>query len=479
MRHEPSIQPSESRRWPTAWAAARPTGPQNLVKNLVLITTGSTGSKIFEISAEIWIMGRFGLLMLIALVCASLPVEADDPPPQAVSGDAVRAASRLDQTPSASSGPGGGINAPLASSVEIVSCVCEQSACGPCEMETGTAFYSAKCGPANTKVKSCKKPTCVPVDNQPACLALLETNDAIRSKANAEAPVALAPAFVSPSAATPAIAEDSGKREPATPILAEGQILDVVGDVTLAKNDGNGVERRSVVRGTNLVKGHQLETGAFGKAKVSLPDGSEIFLPPNSRVRIETIDIDRKNDKRAVTIFLAKGRVRARVNKKYEGGNSFRILTRTAVAGVRGTEFVVSFDDQGPTDWITEVRTIEGRVQLSGPPAMDGAPAKDVVIVTKGTYAAHIMDRPPDEASDAQIVELARRGFLTPLFSMKEEEMRLLLESTDFDSIQARADQGARQPASSSAADPVCASPAGQFNQCSWTCEGNPKGERQ
>ena len=49
-----------------------------------------------------------------------------------------------------------GVHASAAEPVDE-SCECKESTCGPCEIETGTTFYSAKCGADLSRVKSCKK----------------------------------------------------------------------------------------------------------------------------------------------------------------------------------------------------------------------------------------------------------------------------------------------------------------------------------
>src|SRR5947209_5629070 len=64
------------------------------------------------------------------------------------------------------------------------SCECATLSCGPCETETDTTFYSAKCGPNNSRVKSCKKPTCEPVENQKICLAKQQTGVDEQASAN-------------------------------------------------------------------------------------------------------------------------------------------------------------------------------------------------------------------------------------------------------------------------------------------------------
>lgn len=369
---------------------------------------------------------------------------------------------------------------PLEARAADVTCDCEEAACGPCEIETGTTFYSSKCGPANSRVKSCKKVTCEPVDNQKQCLALFNAN-------KTEVPSGVA----SDKPETPQASFDRAasrkSRAPASAGQASapaGSISDVVGwgNVTRARG---GSERAR--RGLSVFQGDLLETRSDGKIAVSLNDGSEMTLPPNSRVRLDQVSVDASSDSRKVALSLLMGKVRNRVTKKVDDSeNYFRVRTRTAVAGVRGTDFVASFEP-GPKEWITEIRTIEGRVKL-GPPRPEegeedpvtGSASGQSIEVEAERYAAYIVEAPPRGADEAEVARLAMNGFLTPVFKMKDEDLRLLKDAIDLKPLEAqRSEAKNRSPANSVSTD-VCKAPSGQYNQCAWSCEGrNPKGDKR
>src|SRR5512135_1717307 len=76
------------------------------------------------------------------------------------------------------------------------SCHCPTTECGPCMEEQGLTFYSQKCGLNLDKVKSCARPTCVPMENPP-----LECAKAAAAKpATPTAPTAAEPAKTQPQA---------------------------------------------------------------------------------------------------------------------------------------------------------------------------------------------------------------------------------------------------------------------------------------
>src|SRR5262245_40121168 len=100
-----------------------------------------------------------------------------------------------------------------------------------------------------------------------------------------------------------------------------------------------------------LVEGDSIRAWAGASARLDLPDGSTIFVAENSRVVMGKLEFDQQNQAREAIVHLAVGKVRAVVSKaalslvKARQSN-FAISTQTAVAAVRGTDFVVTYDDQ-------------------------------------------------------------------------------------------------------------------------------------
>lgn len=355
------------------------------------------------------------------------------------------------------------------------SCQCQESSCGPCEIETGTTFYSAKCGPSLSKVKSCKKPTCEPVENQKQCLALL--NQSPKTPESAEGGRSIA------SEASGDGASGGSNSKGQARALVAGEITELLGTAKITRTLGG---KEAARKGLTLFEGDVVETSSGSKVKIALrdngnsKDSSELVLTPNSRMRLERVRAESVSGPRDVTLKLLSGKLRSRVLKKPTGDVSFRVTTRSAVAGVRGTDFVTSYEP-GEKEWITEVRTFDGKVELGGavPPA-NGAPARTIQ-VTAGTYAAFVVPAPPKDADDQMIKDAIQSGELSPLLLMKPDDSKLLDEATDLrasDVVKAENVSDSRTVASSQS-DFVCQEPSGQYNQCSWTCEGKiPKGEK-
>jgi hypothetical protein len=346
-----------------------------------------------------------------------------------------------------------------AGGVGKAACECPTLTCSPCEREVGTHFYSEKCKEDLSKVLSCKKPRCEPVENQKQCLA--RTNpDGAQAPSSSE---------ISKSA-------DIGSAEQSeNPDQPMAFIRQVSGSAQLMRVKGRGEIARE---GLALHKGDSIETTSMAKVKVRLNDSidekqsSEFIVNPNSRVVIEHALFEPQLQRRAVLLNLLRGKLRSRVNQPYDGPNSFRVRTRTSVAGVRGTDFITTFE-MGEREWRTEVQTLTGRVQLKDAPSIgnggDDAFTK-AVEVTAGTVAAFVIKTP---ASEAELEQAISNGTMEPALKIKPEDFERFDETTDLRAAIEASQSVARAPASATTS--VCAEPVGDYNQCSWTCEGpNP-----
>jgi hypothetical protein len=335
------------------------------------------------------------------------------------------------------------------------SCDCAASSCGACELETGVTFYSAKCGPGNSRVKSCKRPTCAPVEDQKACFAAL-SGEAAKPAAKRTEALEFA-------------------RLPASTLPEAGEVSDVAGEVRVMRADGSS----SIPKKKDIVYvGDVVETQASGLLQIKLRDDSEMTVAPKSRLKIEKVDVNHSALKRKIALQLMSGKVRSKVQKEYSGENTFEVKTRSAVAGVRGTDFITSFE-RGVKEWVSEVRTVTGLVHLSAAvKSQDPDASPSAVSIPAGTFAALIHPAVPEGASEAEIDSAAAKSTVTPLYRIKDDELLKLRGSFDYFPGEARAK--AEPPHRSLASvdtEEICAAPSGYFNQCSWTCEGNRSGD--
>lgn len=101
----------------------------------------------------------------------------------------------------------------------------------------------------------------------------------------------------------------------------------------------------------------QIRTGADGRAEVTFNDGSVLTVGPDSEVAISAFAPDPQGSN--AVIDLLSGIVRVTVNKATQWGR-FDVRTATAVASVRGTDYLV--EDTGTA---SAVFVAEGRVAVS------------------------------------------------------------------------------------------------------------------
>jgi hypothetical protein len=103
-----------------------------------------------------------------------------------------------------------------------------------------------------------------------------------------------------------------------------------------------------------------VRTGPGSVARLALADGSFVALLPQTLFKLGCVELTR-DLKRAVRIDLIEGKFEAIAEPRGKG-SSFDVVTRTAVAGVRGTQFRVAVGESAATS----VETVTGAVELTG-----------------------------------------------------------------------------------------------------------------
>jgi hypothetical protein len=116
---------------------------------------------------------------------------------------------------------------------------------------------------------------------------------------------------------------------------------------------------RPLMRGDPLAAGDQIATSEDSQLRVLMNDRSLIDLGSNSTITIKKFETQQTT--RSVSLRLFAGRLWAHVTKTLAVKTDFEVETPTAVAGVRGTEFVVDVDYKTGG---TTVTVIEGRVEV-------------------------------------------------------------------------------------------------------------------
>ncbi|MGO1750406.1 MAG: FecR family protein [Marinobacter sp.] len=107
-----------------------------------------------------------------------------------------------------------------------------------------------------------------------------------------------------------------------------------------------------------------------GAATITLADGSEVRLSPDSRLIFNRLTQYGKSGMVDTRLRLNRGEVHTRVKPVIEGGARFEIETPSAVAAVRGTAFSLKTGPQG-----THLQVTEGVVDFGAPNQTHQIPA--------------------------------------------------------------------------------------------------------
>lgn len=142
-----------------------------------------------------------------------------------------------------------------------------------------------------------------------------------------------------------------------------GVLRVVKGDVQIkAVKDGATTKARL---GGKIFPKDTIITGKDARAKIVMTDNNEINVSPDSQLVLQSYVYEPEKGKKDVLLNVIYGKVRSKVEQKYDGKNSqFQVKTPSAVAGVRGTDFMTSFNNLTGT---SQVVTFEGEVAFGKP----------------------------------------------------------------------------------------------------------------
>jgi hypothetical protein len=200
----------------------------------------------------------------------------------------------------------------------------------------------------------------------------------------------------------------------AVTIVSEAAQADLVGLVKQVRNDAYGTppgiaRERKFVR-FPVAQDELLETGSRAAMLVEFLDKTVLTLGPDARLVVDTFVYDPKSRQGASVIKLAVGTFRFISGRMLRGG--VRIVTPSAILGIRGSEAVISVSPEGETT----VDVLAGEFEVSN---VDGSeqtvisPAQAVSVSPTGVVGAISpgMTTPPDDLSFASGKGGSGRGY--------------------------------------------------------------------
>ena len=115
----------------------------------------------------------------------------------------------------------------------------------------------------------------------------------------------------------------------------------------------------ALTRGMYLPLGGTIVTEEDGSAFVRMRDGSLLNLGKSTRLKLSGYEFQPKKKRRA-SFKLFVGRIWARISEFVGSENEYVIETQNAVSGVRGTEFIAAYDENGESS----VMVVRGSVEM-------------------------------------------------------------------------------------------------------------------
>jgi len=150
----------------------------------------------------------------------------------------------------------------------------------------------------------------------------------------------------------------------------------------------------------NVYASDVVVTGDAGRAKISMNEGSVIFVGSKSRISIDKFVIEKGNLSSGAFNMLW-GKVRFAVSKLRSSNASFNVTTATATIGVRGTVFTVSVDK--PTGVSSAVKLPKGYK----PPKLDTK-----VLLLEGAVVAKSIAGLTRTMKPGQIANIPKGGLI-------------------------------------------------------------------
>lgn len=165
-----------------------------------------------------------------------------------------------------------------------------------------------------------------------------------------------------------------GQARPATVLYVRGQVLRGLGQAP----------GRPVGIGDQLDEGEVLSVGPDSYASLRLHDGSQVHVQAGTRVALDRLRQVTESGRSSTSLGLQRGRVDTQVTPQ-RGGSRFDVRTPLAVAGVRGTRFGVTVDDEGT---LTLSDVVQGQVAVQ---ALGGRTAAAPVSAGQGAVVRRAM----------------------------------------------------------------------------------------
>jgi hypothetical protein len=162
-------------------------------------------------------------------------------------------------------------------------------------------------------------------------------------------------------------------------VAAEAKVVKVLGQAEWVTGNQTSVV---LTPGQMLGPGAQIQTLANSQVTLQFADGSLTTLSSNGTLVLDTMSLYSGGAMVDTTLRLQHGQAATTANPKHTKGNSMQIITPSAIAAVRGTQFRVNVEQASTTQ-----ATLDGQVALSA--------NSSEVLVNQGYGSQAVLGQPP------------------------------------------------------------------------------------
>jgi len=135
------------------------------------------------------------------------------------------------------------------------------------------------------------------------------------------------------------------------------QAVKTRGDIRITRDGGE----MSCSQGTAVQLGDIIKTGPGARLRLRFTDGSIIALGENTRLSVDLFAVDAANKSRTVVLTVLEGIVNAAAAKSGESKFDYQIKTASGYSAVRGTKWIVAFQQA-----LMTVYVLNGIVEMGG-----------------------------------------------------------------------------------------------------------------
>lgn len=143
---------------------------------------------------------------------------------------------------------------------------------------------------------------------------------------------------------------------PAQPAGAIGEVADVVGQALVTRHGES--EPEALTEGQAVREGDRIQTGEGARVRLRLEDGSVLQLGEDTECYLDWVLFAPALDMRDILIEVPLGIIRSIVEAVVPR-SSVRLVTDTAIASVRGTDWIVEADPE-----VTAIVALEGEIAV-------------------------------------------------------------------------------------------------------------------